>query len=135
MAFKIYSTDDGRVPPVEYLPAGVITPKMGMLLYVTGGLLAVAGASHPPKYISMTEAEGELTSGTLIPVIRIQRDMILESIPDAAGDSISVGACYDLDGGGMKVNTGSTSVGNFELVWTEAATTTASTRIRGRIVA
>jgi hypothetical protein len=135
MAFKIYSTDDGRVPPVEYLPVGAITPKLGMLLYLSSGVLAIAGGSNSPRYISMLESGAALISGTMIPVIRIQKDMILESIPDAAGDSITVGVCYDLDGGGLKVNTGSTASGNFELVWTEAATTTTTTRIRGRIVA
>ena len=27
MAFKIYSTDDNRVPGIEYLPASAITPR------------------------------------------------------------------------------------------------------------
>jgi hypothetical protein len=30
--FTVYSTDDGRNLPVEYLPAGAITPKLGMAL-------------------------------------------------------------------------------------------------------
>ena len=29
MAFKIHSIDDNRVPGIEYLPAGAITPKVG----------------------------------------------------------------------------------------------------------
>ena len=35
MAFKIYSTDDNRVPGIEYLPASAITPKVGMALTQT----------------------------------------------------------------------------------------------------
>ena len=30
--FKIYSVDDGRNVPIEYLPASAITPKMGLAL-------------------------------------------------------------------------------------------------------
>ena len=42
MAFKIYSTDDNRVPGIEYLPASAITPKVGMALTQTTGQLALA---------------------------------------------------------------------------------------------
>ena len=37
MAFMIHSTDDGRVVPIEYLPASAITPKIGMALIQSSG--------------------------------------------------------------------------------------------------
>ena len=42
MSFKIHSMDGGRVPGIEYLPAGAITPKVGMSLVQTNGQLALA---------------------------------------------------------------------------------------------
>ena len=52
MGFMIHSTDSGRVPATEYLPAGAITPKAGMALTQTGGLLVSAVGAQAPSYIS-----------------------------------------------------------------------------------
>ena len=71
MAFKIYSTDDNRVPGIEYLPASAITPKVGMALTQTTGQLALATDATAPTYISMCEKDGECTAGDIIPVIRV----------------------------------------------------------------
>lgn len=53
MAFLIQQVDGGRIPGIEYLPAGAITPKVGMALTQTGGNLAVASGTTTPTYISM----------------------------------------------------------------------------------
>ena len=42
MAFLIQQVDGGRVPGIEYLPCGAITPRIGMALIQSGGNLAVA---------------------------------------------------------------------------------------------
>ena len=88
MAFKIYSTDDNRVPGIEYLPASAITPKVGMALTQTTGQLALATGATAPTYISMCEKDGECTAGDIIPVIRVGKDMILETTFAAAATSI-----------------------------------------------
>lgn len=55
MAFLIQQVDGGRIPGIEYLPAGAITPKVGMALTQTGGNLAVASGTTTPTYISMVQ--------------------------------------------------------------------------------
>lgn len=41
-------SDHGAVTPFEYLPCGAITPKAGLALVLTNGLLALAtGATAP----------------------------------------------------------------------------------------
>ena len=86
MAFKIYSTDDNRVPGIEYLPASAITPKVGMALTQTTGQLALATGATAPTYISMCEKDSECTAGDIIPVIRVGKDMILETMFPKIGD-------------------------------------------------
>ncbi|MCD8377075.1 MAG: hypothetical protein LUD69_09050 [Oscillospiraceae bacterium] len=98
MAFYLYSTDDNRVPGVEYLPCGAITPKAGMLLTLSGGLLALCGGTTAPSYLSMCQRDEACQEGEIIPVLRVGSDMIFEapgSVSLAAlvpGDLVSVGA-------------------------------------------
>ena len=91
MGFKIHTTDDGRVPGIEYLPCGAITPKIGMALKQTGGNLAVATAATSPTYISLCERETVVTEGELIPVMRVQPDMIFETEWSAEATSVKLG--------------------------------------------
>ena len=74
--FKIYSVDDGRNVPIEYLPASAITPKMGLALTQTGGQLAVASGTTAPSYICMCERTEACEAGEIIPVLRVGRDII-----------------------------------------------------------
>lgn len=91
MAFKVHSTDDGRVPGIEYLPCGAITPKVGMALVQSGGNLAIATGTTKPTYISMCERETACTAGDLIPVLRVQPDMIFETVWSAAATAVKLG--------------------------------------------
>lgn len=91
MAFKVHSTDDGRVPGIEYLPCGAITPKVGMALVQSGGNLAIATGTTKPTYISMCERETACTAGDLIPVLRVQPDMIFETKWSAAATAVKLG--------------------------------------------
>lgn len=115
MAFMIYSTDDGRVLPWEYLPAGAITPKVGMAMTMSGGNLAAATGTTVPTYICMREQDTALTAGDLIPVVRVQKDTIFETELSAAGTSLKVGQKVTVATDGLRV-TATTTDGIAEIV-------------------
>ena len=71
MAFLISQNNGGIIPGLEYLPAGAITPKIGMALVMTDGNLAACGATTRPQYICATAADEALDAGTIIPVFRV----------------------------------------------------------------
>lgn len=91
MAFKLCKTDDGHTPAWEYLPAAAITPKPGMALAWSGGKLAVATGTTAPAYVSMMGSDAALTAGTLIPVIRVQKNMSFRTVASAALTDINCG--------------------------------------------
>lgn len=99
MGFKIHTTDDGRVPGIEYLPCGAITPKIGMALKQTGGNLAAATAAVAPTYISLCERETAVTEGELIPVLRVQPDMIFETEWSEDASTIKLGDKVKINAG------------------------------------
>lgn len=113
--FRIHSTNDGRVPPIEYLPAGAITPKVGMALVQSSGNLALAAGTAKPAYISMCECETALTAGELIPVIRVEDGMIFGTELSAAGTSLKLGAKVTIATDGLRV-TATTTDGVAEIV-------------------
>ena len=115
MSILIHQTNDGRVPPFEYLPAGAITPKVGMALYQNGGNLAVASGTTKPTYICMCDRESALTAGDVIPVIRIDNDMIFATTLSAAGTSLKLGNKVTLSTDGTQV-TATTTDGTAEIV-------------------
>ena len=115
MAFLIHSTDDGRALPWEYLPAGAITPKVGMALTQTSGNLTLASGTTKPTYISMREQETALTAGDLIPVVRVQPDVIFDTELSAAGTSLKVGQKVTIATDGLRV-TATTTDGIAEIV-------------------
>ena len=113
--FRIHSTNDGRVPPIEYLPAGAITPKVGMALVQSSGNLALASGTAKPTYISMCERETALTAGDLIPVIRVEDGMIFGTELSAAGTSLKLGSKVTIATDGLRV-TATTTDGVAEIV-------------------
>lgn len=115
MAFLIHSTDDGHALPWEYLPAGAITPKVGMALTQSSGNLALASGTTAPTYISMTERDTACTAGDLIPVVRVQKDTVYETTLAASGTSLKVGDRVTLHTDGMQV-TATTTSGVAEIV-------------------
>ena len=115
MGFKIHSTDDGRTPAIEYLPVSAITPKVGMALAMSGGKLAIAAGTTKPTYISAVEKETACTAGDLIPVIRVQPDMVLGTTASAAMTSVSLGSKVTIATGGLQV-TATTTDGICEVV-------------------
>ena len=136
MAFKIYSTDDNRVPGIEYLPASAITPKVGMALTQTTGQLtqttgqlALATGATAPTYISMCEKDSECTAGDIIPVIRVGKDMILETTFAADATSIKLGDKVTLHTDGLQV-TDTTTNGVAEVVYMDGTASGSMCRVR-----
>lgn len=129
--FLIHSTDDHRVPAIEYLPAGAITPKIGMALTMTAGNLAIATGTTKPTYLSMCEKETACTAGDIIPVIRVQPDMILETTFAVAATAIKSGNKVTIHTDGQQV-TATTTDGVAEVVYIDD--TAAGSMCRVRIV-
>lgn len=115
MAFKPHQTNDGRVPPFEYLPAGAITPKVGMALYMNAGNLAIAAGTTKPTYICMCEKETAVAAGDIIPVIRVDDGMILSVPLSASGTALKLGNKVTIATGGLQV-TNATTDGVAEIV-------------------
>ena len=129
MSFKIHSMDGGRVPGIEYLPAGAITPKVGMALVQTNGQLALATGANAPTYISMCEKDRACTAGEIIPVIRVGKDMILETTFAAAATSVKLGSKVTLHTDGLQV-TGTTASGVAEVVYMDGTAAGDMCRVR-----
>lgn len=127
--FKIFSTDDGRVPAIEYLPAGAITPKIGMALTQTSGNLALATGTTKPTYISMCERETACTAGDLIPVIRVQPDILFETTCTAALTSVKLGDRVTLHTDALQV-TATTTSGVAEVVHMDGTAVGSTVRVR-----
>lgn len=89
--FTPHKNAAGNVIPWEYLPAGAITPKVGMALIQTGGNLAIATGANSPTYLSMQESEAALTAGDIIPVIRVDANTIYETTNSASFSSVKRG--------------------------------------------
>ena len=129
MSFKIHSMDGGRVPGIEYLPAGAITPKVGMALVQTNGQLALATGANAPTYISMCEKDRACTAGEIIPVIRVGKDMILETTFAAAATSVKLGSKVTLHPDGLQV-TATTTSGVAEIVYMDGTASGSMCRVR-----
>lgn len=130
MAFKIYSTDDNRVPGIEYLPASAtITPKVGMALTQATGQLALATGTTAPTYISMCEKDSKCTAGDIIPVIRVGKDMILETTFAADATNIKLGNKVTLHTDGLRV-TATTADGVAEVVYMDGTDSGSMCRVR-----
>ena len=129
MAFKIHSTDDGRVPGLEYLPCAAMTPKVGMALIQTDGVLTTAAGTDVPTYICMCERETPVEAGTIIPVVRVGKDMVFETSFSAAASSIKLGSKVTLDADGLQV-TATTTDGAAEVVYMDGTASGSMCRVR-----
>lgn len=109
MAFKVHLTDDGRVPGIEYLPCGAIKPQIGMALVQTSGKLAAATGTNAPKYISMCSRDSACEDGEIIPVIRVNADMVFETTLAVAGTALKPGDKVTLHTDGLQVTATTTS--------------------------
>ena len=105
-------SDHGAVTPFEYLPASAITPKAGLALVLTNGLLALATGATAPTYICMKDADAAVT---IIPVVRVDKDRIYETTNSAAFSSAKIGQMVTLHTYGLQV-TATTTNGVAEIV-------------------
>ena len=111
------SIEDGHVPAFAYLPSGAITPKLGMALTQSSGLLAVATGTTKPSYICMCEKESAVTSGELLPVIRVTDDIVFRTTCSASfadrklGDRVTLHASNGLQVTATTTNGVATVVG------------------------
>ena len=93
MAFLISQNNGGIVPGLEYLPAGAITPKIGMALVMTDGNLAACGATTRPQYICATAADEALDAGNGMQVTATTTSGVAEVVSmdgTAIGDTVYV---------------------------------------------
>lgn len=127
MAFTIHTTEDGRVPSLEYLPAGEIIPKVGMALTVSDGVLALA--TGKPLYISMCERETACTDGMPIPVMRVLPDMTFETTWSVNAAAVPCGEKVTLSTDAMQV-TATTANGVAEVVGRNGSEAGDSVRVR-----
>ena len=118
MGFLIHSVDDNRVLGLEYLPCSAITPKVGMALIQTAGNLALASGTTAPTYISMCERKEACTAGDLIPVVRVQKDIIFGVPAQTAMTSVKLGDKVTIHTDGLQV-TATTTSGVAEVVGME----------------
>ena len=116
MAFMLHTTDDGHIPAWEYLPASAIAPKKGMALTLSSGKLAIATGTTAPIYISMTESASALTAGTIIPVIRVNGNMVFKTTNSAALTGINIGDKVTLHASSGLQITATTTNGVAEIV-------------------
>lgn len=118
MGFLIHSVDDNRVLGLEYLPCSAITPKVGMAMVQASGNLALASGTTAPTYISMCERKEACTAGDLIPVVRVQKDIIFGVPAQAAMTSVKLGDKVTIHTDGLQV-TATTTSGVAEVVGME----------------
>lgn len=127
--FMIHTTDDGHLPGTELLPASAMTPKLGMALTMSAGKLAIASGTTTPTYICMCERKEACAAGDLIPVVRVNHDMIFETTFSAAATSIVPGTKVTLHTDGLSV-TATTTSGVAEVVEMLGAASGDAVRVR-----
>lgn len=105
MAFRPYSTEDGRVPAWEYYPATGLTPKVGMTMNLSGGKLVAATGTGKPQFVCMGERDAAQTAeDSPIPVIAVTDDIVWE-VETAA--TLALGATCSIGNDSLTVISGS----------------------------
>lgn len=128
MGFKVYTTDDGRNMPLEYLEAGKITPRVGMVLLQKGGKLDIAKGAEIPKYIAMTERATPCGDGEVIPVLRIGADVIWETAASADMAGVKPGDKVTISTDGLEIT--ATTGGAAEIVSMDGTGVGSRVRVR-----
>lgn len=102
--FIPHSNSDGRVQPWEYLPAtGSTAPSIGLALVLSSGKLAKATGTTKPTYICMREESAAVAAGTLIPVIKVEPDMVFECTNSASLSGVAIGTKVTIADDGLRV--------------------------------
>lgn len=130
--FKAILNHDGHVAPTEYLPCSAITPKFGMALLQSSGKLAIATGTNAPTYISLVECDAAVSAGTIIPVMRVDKETVFETKLSASGSALNLGDKVTLHASdGMQV-TATTTNGVAEIVSFPDGTKASGDRVRVR---
>lgn len=103
MGFTPAYINQGHMQGWQYLPAGAITPKVGLALTQSSGLLAVAASTTRPTYLCMMESDAAVASGTKIPVIPVDNTALYDTTNSASFASINVGDKVTITSGGLQV--------------------------------
>jgi hypothetical protein len=132
MSFLPFQYANG-VTPWEYLPAGAITPKVGMLLeFDANGQLVVCNESIP-QYISMAEHSSAVSAGTIIPVIKIEKDTVYETqLAANVSSTLPLGTLADIDTTGLLLNGNASTDDVFRVEYVGGLT--AGSTVRGKFV-
>lgn len=132
MSFLPFQYANG-VTPWEYLPAGAITPKVGMLLELDAstGQLKVCSQGIP-QYISMAEHSSAVSAGTIIPVIKIEKDTVYETQLDGNVSSLPLGTLADIDTTGLLLDGDASTDDVFRVEYVGGLT--AGSTVRGKFV-
>lgn len=130
MAFIVHSTDDLRVPVLEYHPAGGTVPlKVGKaMVFDSSGFLGPASGTLKPTFICMCDRQS-VASGELIPVIRVDSDMVFETAFSVEAGAVKLGRKVTIAAGGMEV-TATTDGGVAEVVAMDGTEAGATCRVR-----
>lgn len=125
--FVPHKSDNG-LQPFEYYPAAAGTYAIGQLLNVSDGKLTAVAAASPttPAYVSM--GQGDLADGDVLPVIRVNHEMIFETTLSAEAADAKLGTKLQVSAGGLQVD--ATAAGTFEVVHIED--TAAGSTVHGR---
>lgn len=133
MSFLPFQYANG-VTPWEYLPADAITPKVGMLLEFNAstGRLKVCSQGIP-QYISMAEHSSAVSAGTIIPVIKIEKDTVYETQLDAnISTTLPLGTLADIDATGLLLDGNASQDDVFRVEYVGGLT--AGSTVRGKFV-
>lgn len=125
--FLPHKSDNG-LQPFEYYQAAAGTYEIGQLLNVADGVLtAITAASKvTPAYVSM--GQGTLTAGDVLPVIRINHEMVFQTTLSAETTGAKLGALLEVTAGGKEVD--GAAAGTFEVTYAEG--TAAGSVVYGR---
>lgn len=115
--FMNVKNDDGHVAPFIQLPCSAITPKNGMLMVLSSGKLAKAGATDEPEFLCVEEHAAAVTAGDLVTVVRIDHDTDYETTFSAVATGVVPGSKVTIASDGLRV-TGTTTSGVAEVVET-----------------
>ena len=132
--FQPVKTDTGARLPWEYMPAAAGTYVVGQMLNVnaSGQVAAItADLTTTPAYMCMGNVKIE-TAGGILPVTRVQDDVIYETELAVAASTAVVGSKLQVANGGLGVSKPASGNGTFEVTWLEG--TTAGAGVRGRFV-
>lgn len=109
MGFVPFKRDKGVPEPFEYYPVTTSeTVAVGEALKLASGKLTKASGTDTPEFIAMQPVTAA-PAGSVIAVIRVQKDVEYETSLSVASASIAVGAKYTLDTTGTAITATTTN--------------------------